>query len=224
MEGLMQKHYLHAVLSERVERGARINLTWRWVKKHDRDCIRRRDRASTVPIKLGRQVSEKKAASRAAAQSAAAAVTNNALQMAAASAESAKLSSASARTRLSAGKALTTLRRRLQGRDAAPVASPLPEEGGRERAERSSDARPATVTKAHDAFKRRSDGVRNALDVSNTLDGKIWEKARKLGVVGATSQSGKDAAAGAQPSDRNKSSSRLGSSVSTFPAARLKLK
>eukprot|EP00434_Breviolum_minutum_P015454 symbB.v1.2.013616.t1/scaffold968.1/size148170/11 len=188
-----------------------INLTWRWVKKHDRDCIRR-----GMP---------QLAASRAAAQSAAAAVTNNALQMAAASAESAKLSSASARTRLhlsvfpktnpfttrfeihragptesglSAGKALTTLRRRLQGRDAAPVAPPLPEEGGRGRpdrasseflfaglncfllcrAERSSDARPATVTKAHDAFKRRSDGVRSALDVTNTLDGKIWEKAR----------------------------------------------
>eukprot|EP00913_Durusdinium_trenchii_P003220 g2978.t1 len=111
-DGLVQKHYLHAVLSDRVARGARINLTWRWVVKHDRDCIRRRDRASTVPIKLGRQAreilrkdrkgsliwslhceaSEKKAALKAAARSAAAAVQSSALQNAAASAESARLS------------------------------------------------------------------------------------------------------------------------------------
>ncbi|CAJ1377876.1 unnamed protein product [Effrenium voratum] len=96
MEGLFQKHYMHAVLQERHSRSARINLTWRWVVKHDRECIRRRDRAS-APIKLHRQVSEREAAAKSAAaksaiaKSAAAAVQSQAMQLAAASAESAKL-------------------------------------------------------------------------------------------------------------------------------------
>jgi len=38
MEGLMQKHYLHRVPTERRISEARINLTWRWITAHDRDC------------------------------------------------------------------------------------------------------------------------------------------------------------------------------------------
>eukprot|EP00929_Paragymnodinium_shiwhaense_P018427 TRINITY_DN12904_c0_g1_i1.p1 TRINITY_DN12904_c0_g1~~TRINITY_DN12904_c0_g1_i1.p1 ORF type:complete len:671 (-),score=62.27 TRINITY_DN12904_c0_g1_i1:101-2113(-) len=37
MEGLMQKHYKHCIPRETAE-GARINLTWRWVVKHDSSC------------------------------------------------------------------------------------------------------------------------------------------------------------------------------------------
>eukprot|EP00929_Paragymnodinium_shiwhaense_P098772 TRINITY_DN60261_c0_g1_i1.p1 TRINITY_DN60261_c0_g1~~TRINITY_DN60261_c0_g1_i1.p1 ORF type:complete len:638 (-),score=124.24 TRINITY_DN60261_c0_g1_i1:39-1952(-) len=37
MEGLTQKHYQHRVPKEKLS-GARINLTWRWVKKHRPDC------------------------------------------------------------------------------------------------------------------------------------------------------------------------------------------
>eukprot|EP00929_Paragymnodinium_shiwhaense_P103783 TRINITY_DN6753_c0_g1_i6.p1 TRINITY_DN6753_c0_g1~~TRINITY_DN6753_c0_g1_i6.p1 ORF type:complete len:566 (-),score=108.36 TRINITY_DN6753_c0_g1_i6:298-1995(-) len=38
MEGLMQKHYLHRVPREASVGAARINLTWRWIVKHDRGC------------------------------------------------------------------------------------------------------------------------------------------------------------------------------------------
>eukprot|EP00435_Cladocopium_sp_Y103_P069182 s475_g32.t2 len=260
---LVQKHYLHAVLSERVERGARINLTWRWVKRHDRECVRRRDRASTVPIKLQRQVSEKKAEFRAAARSAAAVVKNNALQMAAASAESAKLSRAAsaggqapisrapvnrapvsrapvnrapvnrapvsrapvsrapvsrAPVRRAPVSKTGSIFRRPRGSKDVRAASPVrgPEEKDRER---SSDRNPATVTKAHDAFKRRSDGVRNALDISHSLSDslseKIYEKARKLDLgVPEAPLSGKDAAGSSLSlADRPKSGV---SSVSTF--------
>lgn len=37
MEGLTQKHYQHRVPKERA-RGSRINLTWRWIKKHRPQC------------------------------------------------------------------------------------------------------------------------------------------------------------------------------------------
>lgn len=235
MEGLVQKHYLHAVLSERVARGARINLTWRWVKRHDRECVRRRDRASTVPIKLNRQVSEKKAEFRAAARSAAAVVKNNALQMAAASAESAKLSRAASAGGAPASRAPVnrapvsrapvrrapvsktgSIFRRPRGSKDVRAASPVREPEEKDR-ERSSDRNPATVTKAHDAFKRRSDGVRNALDISHSLSDslseKIYEKARKLDLgVPDVPLSGDAAGSSLSLADRPKS----GGSVSTF--------
>lgn len=37
MEGLTQKHYQHRVPKEEAA-GPRINLTWRWVRRHQRDC------------------------------------------------------------------------------------------------------------------------------------------------------------------------------------------
>jgi len=38
MEGLAQKHYRHRVPNEPNVNGARINLTWRWIRKHDTTC------------------------------------------------------------------------------------------------------------------------------------------------------------------------------------------
>eukprot|EP00933_Yihiella_yeosuensis_P056417 TRINITY_DN5559_c0_g1_i1.p1 TRINITY_DN5559_c0_g1~~TRINITY_DN5559_c0_g1_i1.p1 ORF type:complete len:664 (+),score=145.80 TRINITY_DN5559_c0_g1_i1:132-2123(+) len=38
MEGLMQKHYKHRVPTEGNIDLARINLTWRWIVRHDADC------------------------------------------------------------------------------------------------------------------------------------------------------------------------------------------
>eukprot|EP00933_Yihiella_yeosuensis_P059777 TRINITY_DN6141_c3_g1_i1.p1 TRINITY_DN6141_c3_g1~~TRINITY_DN6141_c3_g1_i1.p1 ORF type:complete len:625 (-),score=122.25 TRINITY_DN6141_c3_g1_i1:241-2115(-) len=38
MEGLCQKHYKHRVATEPGLEGPRINLTWRWVCKHDATC------------------------------------------------------------------------------------------------------------------------------------------------------------------------------------------
>lgn len=38
MEGLCQKHYFHRVPREHDVSGPRINLTWRWVLKHDECC------------------------------------------------------------------------------------------------------------------------------------------------------------------------------------------
>jgi len=38
MEGLCQKHYRHRVPRQKALRGPRINLTWRWVLKHDPGC------------------------------------------------------------------------------------------------------------------------------------------------------------------------------------------
>jgi len=38
MEGLMQRHYKHRVPREPDVREPRINLTWRWVRKHDSRC------------------------------------------------------------------------------------------------------------------------------------------------------------------------------------------
>mmetsp|Transcript_100485 Transcript_100485/g.324022 ORF Transcript_100485/g.324022 Transcript_100485/m.324022 type:complete len:120 (-) Transcript_100485:323-682(-) len=37
MEGLMQKHYQHRVPREKAT-GPRINLTWRWIRKHALRC------------------------------------------------------------------------------------------------------------------------------------------------------------------------------------------
>mmetsp|Transcript_27295 Transcript_27295/g.71951 ORF Transcript_27295/g.71951 Transcript_27295/m.71951 type:complete len:308 (-) Transcript_27295:105-1028(-) len=37
MEGLMQKHFQHRVPKEN-RAGTRLNLTWRWVVKHDKSC------------------------------------------------------------------------------------------------------------------------------------------------------------------------------------------
>jgi len=41
MEGLCQKHYRHRVPRQKSVQGARINLTWRWVLRHDEGCRRR---------------------------------------------------------------------------------------------------------------------------------------------------------------------------------------
>eukprot|EP00930_Biecheleria_cincta_P039864 TRINITY_DN27362_c0_g1_i1.p1 TRINITY_DN27362_c0_g1~~TRINITY_DN27362_c0_g1_i1.p1 ORF type:complete len:700 (+),score=87.26 TRINITY_DN27362_c0_g1_i1:98-2197(+) len=38
MEGLMQRHYKHRVPIEKDIDGPRVNLTWRWIVKHDSDC------------------------------------------------------------------------------------------------------------------------------------------------------------------------------------------
>ncbi len=38
MEGLFQKYYLHRVPKEYNVSGARINLTWRWIKNHTNTC------------------------------------------------------------------------------------------------------------------------------------------------------------------------------------------
>lgn len=38
MEGMLQKHYMHRVPREADDLGPRINLTWRWIKKHSQDC------------------------------------------------------------------------------------------------------------------------------------------------------------------------------------------
>mmetsp|Transcript_86790 Transcript_86790/g.156319 ORF Transcript_86790/g.156319 Transcript_86790/m.156319 type:complete len:636 (-) Transcript_86790:146-2053(-) len=38
MEGLMQKHYKHRVPTDRSVQEARINLTWRWIVRHDAGC------------------------------------------------------------------------------------------------------------------------------------------------------------------------------------------
>merc|ERR1712232_1114877 len=40
MEGMTQKHYQHRVPPADNVVGPRINLTWRWVLKHDDDCPR----------------------------------------------------------------------------------------------------------------------------------------------------------------------------------------
>lgn len=39
MEGMTQKHYKHRVPKDSQCSGARINLTWHWVKKHQRQCF-----------------------------------------------------------------------------------------------------------------------------------------------------------------------------------------
>mmetsp|Transcript_102739 Transcript_102739/g.142061 ORF Transcript_102739/g.142061 Transcript_102739/m.142061 type:complete len:126 (-) Transcript_102739:24-401(-) len=41
MEGLAQKHYQHRVPKEDAL-GPRINLTWRWVRKHKEECPARK--------------------------------------------------------------------------------------------------------------------------------------------------------------------------------------
>jgi len=38
MEGLCQKHYRHRVPRQRAPTGPRINLTWRWLLRHERHC------------------------------------------------------------------------------------------------------------------------------------------------------------------------------------------
>jgi len=40
MEGMLQKHYLHRVPKEQESLGPRINLTWRWIRKHNMKCPR----------------------------------------------------------------------------------------------------------------------------------------------------------------------------------------
>lgn len=52
MEGMMQKHYQHAVLPEPNCRSVRINLTWRWVVKHDSQCIKRNTQAKAKGASL----------------------------------------------------------------------------------------------------------------------------------------------------------------------------
>lgn len=41
MEGMTQKHYRHRVPKERNVPGPRINLTWRWILKHNQGCSKR---------------------------------------------------------------------------------------------------------------------------------------------------------------------------------------
>lgn len=49
MEGMMQKHYQHRVPKEGRSYGPRINLTWRWIKKHNPQCPAGRSRGN-VPF------------------------------------------------------------------------------------------------------------------------------------------------------------------------------
>ncbi|CAK0792754.1 unnamed protein product, partial [Prorocentrum cordatum] len=49
MEGLLQKHYKHRVPFERSARGPRINLTWRWIVRHESGCPAAGSRAQAVP-------------------------------------------------------------------------------------------------------------------------------------------------------------------------------
>ncbi|CAK9054129.1 unnamed protein product [Durusdinium trenchii] len=42
MEGMLQKHYMHRVAREDESLGPRINLTWRWIKKHSKACPKAR--------------------------------------------------------------------------------------------------------------------------------------------------------------------------------------
>lgn len=42
MEGLTQKHYRHRVPREEAITGPRINLTWRWIRKHQSECPSKR--------------------------------------------------------------------------------------------------------------------------------------------------------------------------------------
>merc|ERR1719499_1764172 len=44
MEGMTQKHYQHRVPKEGNVRGPRINLTWRWIVKHNPQCAADRQR------------------------------------------------------------------------------------------------------------------------------------------------------------------------------------
>lgn len=46
MEGMMQKHFQHRIAKEMNVSGARINLTWRWIAKHDPRCPAGRSRLS----------------------------------------------------------------------------------------------------------------------------------------------------------------------------------
>ena len=41
MEGMTQKHYMHRVPEEEGPVGQRINLTWRWIGKHEGTCKKR---------------------------------------------------------------------------------------------------------------------------------------------------------------------------------------
>lgn len=45
MEGMVQKHFQHRVPKEENVEGARINLTWRWIIKHDPHCPAGRSRS-----------------------------------------------------------------------------------------------------------------------------------------------------------------------------------
>ena len=38
MEGMLQKYYVHRVPVERELTGMRINLTWRWIRRHQDTC------------------------------------------------------------------------------------------------------------------------------------------------------------------------------------------
>mmetsp|Transcript_78854 Transcript_78854/g.203118 ORF Transcript_78854/g.203118 Transcript_78854/m.203118 type:complete len:130 (-) Transcript_78854:66-455(-) len=45
MEGMTQKHFQHRVPKEACAAGARINLTWRWILKHNPQCPAGRTRS-----------------------------------------------------------------------------------------------------------------------------------------------------------------------------------
>merc|ERR1712232_1037940 len=50
MEGLMQKHYKHRIPREPAVDAPRINLTWRWIVRHDEDCALRQGRNRGDPV------------------------------------------------------------------------------------------------------------------------------------------------------------------------------
>lgn len=41
MEGMLQKHYMHRVPKDTKVESGRINLTWRWIVKHNSKCVPR---------------------------------------------------------------------------------------------------------------------------------------------------------------------------------------
>eukprot|EP00930_Biecheleria_cincta_P022965 TRINITY_DN1665_c0_g1_i1.p1 TRINITY_DN1665_c0_g1~~TRINITY_DN1665_c0_g1_i1.p1 ORF type:complete len:1140 (-),score=180.64 TRINITY_DN1665_c0_g1_i1:11-3085(-) len=123
MEGMMQKHYHHAVLPESNCRAVRINLTWRWVVKHDSECIRRNASRAKVasmrslPSEVANQIASQAAASASKAAQGLARSSNSAVAEASERADS--------RSRVS-GK-------RRRSEEASHVDPPMPPAAPRDR-------------------------------------------------------------------------------------------
>ena len=49
MDGAFQKYYQHRIPKEPWVEGSRVNLTWRWIRKHTQGCICGQEPADTNP-------------------------------------------------------------------------------------------------------------------------------------------------------------------------------
>eukprot|EP00931_Biecheleriopsis_adriatica_P055780 TRINITY_DN3304_c0_g1_i4.p1 TRINITY_DN3304_c0_g1~~TRINITY_DN3304_c0_g1_i4.p1 ORF type:complete len:1335 (-),score=254.07 TRINITY_DN3304_c0_g1_i4:67-4071(-) len=231
MEGLMQKHYCHSVPQERGVRGARINLTWRWVMVHDRECVKRNGRYPpvAVPHKAAPEVTEKKAAANAAAHAAAARFQSQALQMAAAAEESARAASAAPSLHRPSGGSTAfgkpvPLRQGSEGNhaDGADVAEqahpdemaePLSRSGrAPQKRQHSPAATKASEPKPDDAH--RGGGSRSAVGRTGRRqeEDPILEKARKLRSLQSESAAPGESSEAGHPSHR-----QLGEAVASEP-------